>query len=74
MSTNDLIKKAIALPMEERELLVDSLLRSLDQYDSILDKKWANVAQRRLLEMRSGKIKPVPGKEVFERILSIKNG
>jgi hypothetical protein len=27
-----------------------------------------------LLEMRSGKIKPVPGKEVFERILSIKNG
>jgi putative addiction module component (TIGR02574 family) len=62
------------VPLEERESLVDALLQSFDQHNSNVDNKWADVAQTRLLEMRSGKIKPVPGKEVFERILSIKNG
>jgi putative addiction module component (TIGR02574 family) len=58
----------VALPAEERALLVDSLLRSLDQPESDIDKKWAGVANKRLAEMRSGKVKPVPGDEVFERI------
>ena len=53
--------------MEERTLLVDSLLRPLDQPESDIDKEWASVANKRLIEMRSGKVQPVPGEEVFER-------
>ena len=68
MNTKELINEAVALPAEERALLVDSLLRSLDQPESDIDKKWASVANKRLAEMRSGKVKPVPGDEVFERI------
>jgi hypothetical protein len=30
--------------------------------------EWAAVAQRRLSEIKSGSVKPVPGKEVFEKI------
>jgi putative addiction module component (TIGR02574 family) len=68
MKTQDLIVEALSLPVEERARLVDSLLRSLNPPDSEIDKKWAAVAKRRLHELRSGNVKPVPGEEVFKRI------
>ena len=68
MNTKELISEVVALSVEDRTLLVDSLLRSLDQPESDIDKEWASVANRRLIEMRSGKVQPVPGEEVFERI------
>ena len=61
-------KDLMSLAPEERALLVDSLLRSFDQPESDIDQKWANLANKRLAEMRSGKVKPVPGDEVFERV------
>ncbi|MCI5150928.1 MAG: addiction module protein, partial [Candidatus Electrothrix sp. MAN1_4] len=48
-------------------VVVDSLLRSLNHPESAIDKEWAAVAQRRLSEIKSGSVKPVPGKEVFEK-------
>ncbi len=36
--------------------------------DEETDKKWVEVAQKRLDEMRSGSVTPVPGKEVFAKI------
>ncbi len=68
MNTKQLIDKAMSLPVEERVLLVDSLLRSLNQPEFEIDKKWAAVANRRLTELRAGSVKAVPGQEVFERI------
>ena len=49
--------------------MVDLLLRSFEQPDLDVDKKWAAVANKRLAEMRSGLIEPVPGDEVFEKAL-----
>ncbi len=54
--------------MEERALVVDSLLRSLNQPQSEIDKEWAAVANRRLLELRRRSVEAVAGHEVFERI------
>ena len=54
--------------MEERALVVDSLLRSLNPPESRIDEKWASVAQERLKEFRSGDVKTVPGEEVFAKI------
>ena len=68
MNTKELIDEVVALPVEDRTLLVDSLLRSLNQPESDIDKEWASVANRRLIEMRSGKVQSVPGDEVFERV------
>ncbi|MDQ6970305.1 MAG: addiction module protein, partial [Mariprofundus sp.] len=62
------ISEAVSLPVEERALVVDSLLRSLNQPESEIDKEWANVAKLRLAEIRSGAVKTVPGAEVFERV------
>ena len=68
MKTKELIDEAVSLPVEERALVIDSLLRSLNQPESKIDRKWAAVAQRRLTEMRSGTVDAVPGEEVFEKI------
>lgn len=68
MKTKDLIAEASSLPVEERAMVVDSLLKSLNPPESDIDKKWAAVAKRRLTELRSGEVKGIPGDEVFEKI------
>lgn len=64
----ELIREAESLPVEERALIVDCLLRTLNPPDAEIDKKWAEVAKRRLEEMRSGQVQPVSGDEFFKRI------
>jgi putative addiction module component (TIGR02574 family) len=68
MKTKDLILEAISLPVEERAMVVDSLLKSLNPPESEIDKKWAAVARRRLEELRLGEVKAIPGEDVFRRI------
>lgn len=64
----EIIQEAGALPVEERVIVVDSLLRSLNVPNPGLDKAWASVARRRLAELRSGRVRAVPGDQVFGRI------
>lgn len=66
--TAEIIHEAESLPVEERMRVVDSLLRSLNPPDPETDGKWAAVAKRRLEELRSGRVTPIPGKEVFDKI------
>lgn len=68
MNTKELIEEAISLPVEERTLVVDSLLRSLNQPDSEIDRQWMAVAKKRLADMRSGSVKRVPGTDVFDKV------
>lgn len=68
MNTQELIDEAILLPVEERALVVDSLLRSLNQPESETDKKWVATAKRRLTELRSGSVESVSGDKVFDKI------
>ena len=67
-NTAEIIRDAESLPVEERTLIVDSLLRTLNPPDPEIDQKWANVAKRRLEELRSGRVQPIPGDEVFAKI------
>jgi len=69
MRTRELIEEALSLPVEERALIADSLLRSLNMPDTSIDAQWLEEARRRLQELRSGKVKPVPGDEVFAKVL-----
>ena len=66
--TAEIIHEAESLPVEERTVVVDSLLRSLNPPEPEIDRKWAVVAKRRLEELRSGRVKPVPGEDVFAKI------
>ena len=69
MTTKKIIEEALSLPVEERALIAESLLRSLNVPNAGIDAKWTEVARRRLEELRSGKVKPVPGDMVFDRVL-----
>jgi putative addiction module component (TIGR02574 family) len=68
MKTKDLIAEAISLPVEERAVVVESILNSLNPPDPIVEKKWISVAKRRLSDLNSGAVEAVPGDEVFNRI------
>ena len=67
-STRKLIAEAISLPVEERVIVLDSLLRSLNAPDEGIDCKWASVIKRRLAELRSDRVKGIQGDEVFARV------
>ncbi|MBI2267573.1 MAG: addiction module protein [Armatimonadetes bacterium] len=64
----EIIEEAESLPVEERVIVVDSLLRTLNPPDAEIDKEWVKIATRRLAELRSGSAKPIPGDEVFARL------
>jgi putative addiction module component (TIGR02574 family) len=69
MTTKKIIEEALSLPVEERAMIAESLLRSLNMPNTDMDEKWTEVAKRRLQELRSGKVRPVPGDEVFAKAL-----
>ena len=68
MTMKELIEAVISLPVEERAIVADSVLRSLNAPESEMDRKWAQVAQRRLAELRSGDVKPIPAEDVFAKV------
>jgi len=70
MRIQELIEEANALPVDERALVIESLLKSLNPTKSGIDENWADVAQKRLAELDSGAVEAVPGEEVFTKIRS----
>ncbi|OQW40089.1 MAG: addiction module protein [Proteobacteria bacterium SG_bin4] len=69
MNPKKMIEEITALPIEERVMIVDSLLRSLNQPESEIDKKWIATARQRLMEMRTGPVgTAMPDNEVFDRV------
>lgn len=68
VTREDLLTAALNLPLEERAALADRLLKSLDELPEPERKKlWLEVAERRLQEMKNGKVSEVPAEEVFAR-------
>ena len=68
MTTKSIIQEVISLPVEERAVIVDSILRSLNPPDTAMDQKWIEVARRRLNEIKTGQASSVSGETIFERI------
>ena len=68
MEIKNLIEEAISLPIEERALIVDSILRSLNPASPEIDNEWIKIAKKRMEELKSGKVKAVSGNEVFDKI------
>ena len=60
---------ALSLPADDRLILVEKLLRSLNlPIDEDIDHLWAEEAEFRISQIESGKAKLVPGEEVFAKI------
>jgi len=57
-----------ALPLDERLMVVDSLLRSLNPPDPAIDNQSAAIPKRPLPELPSGRLKPVSGQQVLAKL------
>jgi putative addiction module component (TIGR02574 family) len=68
LKTDELISEAIALPVELRARLVDELLKSLNPSQAKIDELWAAEAEKRVSEVESGKVQPIPGEQVFKEL------
>jgi putative addiction module component (TIGR02574 family) len=71
------LEKALALSTEERGLVIDRLIASLDEgsAEEGVEEAWAGEIKRRVDDIRSGKAKMIPGEEV-RRLLTarLRNG
>jgi len=70
IKTEELFDEAVSLPVEIRAQLIDKLLRSIHPVQKEIDELWAAEAEKRVKEIKSGKVKTTPGDEVFKKILS----
>jgi putative addiction module component (TIGR02574 family) len=71
----ELLKKALALPPEARAALAGSLLESLDDtVDVSAEQEWNEEIARRIQELDSGMVKPIPWDEARRKLSAILNG
>jgi putative addiction module component (TIGR02574 family) len=71
----ELLKKALALPPEARAALAGSLLESLDEtVDASAEEAWSQEIARRIAELDSGEVKPIPWADARRQISAILNG
>jgi putative addiction module component (TIGR02574 family) len=72
---SELLMKALALPAEARAALAGSLLESLEEtLDASAEEEWGQEIARRIAELDSGKVKPIPWAEARRQISAILNG
>jgi len=68
MNAKQWINQATLLPVEDRLLLVDSLLQSLNHSEIENEKKWVSTAKQRLCELQVDPSKSLSGEAVFKRV------
>ncbi|MCP4267052.1 MAG: addiction module protein [Candidatus Brocadiaceae bacterium] len=68
IKTEELISEVISLPTDIRTLLVSKLLESLNPAIREIDELWATEAELRVDDIKEGKVKAIPGEDVFKEI------
>lgn len=56
------------LPIDMKLELIDHLLESISQPQKEIDDAWQEEVERRIDDVESGKVKLIPGDEVFARL------
>ena len=67
MSINQILKDAINLKHQDKYLLIETLVHSLNEPDSDIEKLWIEESQRRLDLYNSGDLETVSYDEVFTK-------
>lgn len=71
---SDLLKRALALPTDERAALANSLLESLDPQDESVQEAWDQEVARRMSDLKAGRATTVPWEELHHQLLAMVNG
>ena len=70
---DELMSIVESLPIEIKTKLIEKILNSLHPTQKEIDELWAKEVEKRLNDIRTGKVKPVPADEVFGEIQKIYN-
>jgi putative addiction module component (TIGR02574 family) len=67
---SEVLEKALTLSTRDRGLLIDRLIESLDEgpAEEGVEEAWAEEIKRRVDDIRSGKVKMIPGEQVRRRL------
>ena len=67
---SEILEKALALSTQERGLIIDRLIESLDDEpaEEGVEAAWDDEIKRRVDEIRSGRVKTISGEQVLQRL------
>ncbi|MHC4884758.1 MAG: addiction module protein [Planctomycetota bacterium] len=68
MTTKDLLDEALSLPVEQRVLIADRILRSLNAPDPDAEAEWLDLARSRRAELQTGSVESIPVSDIFDRV------
>ncbi|WP_029146684.1 addiction module protein [Methylophilus sp. 5] len=68
MKTSDIISELANLPVDERVLIADSLLQTLNATQPEIEQAWLKLAQQRLTEISDGSVETLSAEVVFADI------
>ena len=66
--TKELISMVESLPVDIKTTLVEKILDSLHPSQKEIDALWIKEAEKRVKEIKTGKVKTIPGEEVFKEV------
>ena len=67
---SEVLEKALTLSTQDRGLLIDRLIESLVEgpAEEGVEQAWAEEIKRRVDDIRSGKVKTIPGEQVLRKV------
>ena len=67
----DLLRRALALSVDERAALANTLLDSLEVTNESVQKSWDEEVTRRIEDLKAGKAVTVPWEQLHRELLAI---
>ena len=74
---SEVLEKALALSTQDRGLIIDRLIKSLDDEpaEEGVEEAWSEEIKGRVDDVQSGRVEMIPGEEVHRRLLArLSNG
>jgi putative addiction module component (TIGR02574 family) len=68
---SDLLKRALALPVDERAALANTLLDSLETTNQSVEEAWNEEVARRMADLKTGKAVTVPWEQLHRELLAM---
>jgi putative addiction module component (TIGR02574 family) len=70
---SDLLKRALALPVEERAALAHTLLDSLETPNQSVEEAWDEEVVRRIEDLKAGRSVSVPWEQLHRELMAMVN-
>jgi putative addiction module component (TIGR02574 family) len=70
---SDLLKRALALSVDERAALANALLDSLETANESVQEAWDEEVARRIKDLKAGKSVTVPWEQLHRELLAMVN-